>query len=147
MQYPITHTCGHTITHQLYGKGSERESRAAWLERQPCLQCKRDAELNAALNANQEAGLPALTGSEKQIAWAEQIRAKVITEFTGRFDRALARATDPAVAEQIAARRTAVFGWFAEQTDSRYWIDSRFETADERIAVVAKALMARGVSL
>jgi hypothetical protein len=75
-KYYITHSCGHEATHDLLDPINGRESRAAWLEKQPCMDCKRAAENAAAKEAN--AGLPALEGNEKQIAWAESIRAKKI---------------------------------------------------------------------
>lgn len=89
-QYPIAHVCGHTRTVQIYGRSSQRESRARWLAESPCDSCRqnerdreraeqseRDAE------ANRAAGLPALAGSPKQVAWAETIRS----EQLGMLDR------------------------------------------------------------
>ncbi len=70
--------CGASVT--IVGRNrSEADRKAKWHEAQGhiCQECenKRRAEENdkAAL-ANKELGLPALTGSEKQTAWAETIR-------------------------------------------------------------------------
>jgi len=43
-----------------------------------CLKRQREAEAAKAAEANAEAGLPALQGTEKQIAWAERIRAEIL---------------------------------------------------------------------
>jgi len=74
----ITRSCGHVETHSLYGKQSLRDWKVARLESEPCLKCRN----GAAAVANQSAGLPALTGSEKQIAWAESIRAAALPRIS-----------------------------------------------------------------
>lgn len=77
-KYTVTHTCGHTQDVNLFGKNTERDRRIAWLETQPCPECKRMQELE---NAKEQAsGLPELTGSERQIEWAMVIRQKWIDE-------------------------------------------------------------------
>lgn len=72
----ITYSCGHTGEVQVTGKRADRESKKAWHERQKCKECWRVAQSKHAAQMNAEAGLPSLTGSEKQIAWAESLRAK-----------------------------------------------------------------------
>jgi len=71
----------------LAGSGKEATSRAEFLQKRGdlCDECKKKELANeqaikaaAATDANRAAGLPTLTGSAKQIAWAEQIRAKTI---------------------------------------------------------------------
>ena len=76
--YKITHSCGHTVEHQIYGTNvhGEREKKAAWLESRLCYDCYKQAEAEKAAKASEDANLPELTGSEKQIAWATDIRAK-----------------------------------------------------------------------
>lgn len=137
MQWTVKHACGHVVTHQIYGGTKNGQARSAWLATQPCLQCKRDAELNAALNANAAAGLPALTGSERQIAWAEQIRHELIPaverQILGSLEK-LARATTKHAADQaiydacIAAMRAAVtaeLDALRRRAEARWWIDHR----------------------
>lgn len=81
MKYEIKHSCGHVETVQLIGKGSDRERRIAWLESQPCPECRRAAEAEHAQKVAEEYALPDLVGSEKQIAWANKIRANVISRY------------------------------------------------------------------
>lgn len=77
-KYEINHTCGHTETVQLYGNHTERERKIEWLESQECPACRRKKELEEAEKINSGLELPELEGSEKQIAWATTIRAKIV---------------------------------------------------------------------
>ena len=70
----IEYACGHTEQQQMYGKNSERDRRAAAMGRDDCPACRRAAADKAATDQ----GLPQLTGSDKQIAWATDIRARAL---------------------------------------------------------------------
>jgi hypothetical protein len=77
-KYQITHSCGHTSTAQLYGNKRDRQWRIEKLENGICSECfeqQRIEENKKAAEQNALDGLPELTGSEKQILWAEKIRA------------------------------------------------------------------------
>jgi hypothetical protein len=78
-----TDGCKETVL--FVGVGSAGASRVKWLNgKKPCDTCKKsayDAENTKAAEENQGAGLPALVGSEKQVAWAETIRAKRIAKM------------------------------------------------------------------
>jgi hypothetical protein len=73
-QYP-THACGHQgERYQAYGKMELRERQRVAIERQECPACRKwQAEQHASA-----AGLPILVGSDKQIAWASDIRARAL---------------------------------------------------------------------
>jgi len=137
-QWNITHTCGHDETHQLYGPGKDREQRAKWLETILCSDCyrndkqaQREQSQQIAAENNAESGLPALEGSEKQIKWAETIRASVKSEM------------DKCVAELVATEprndsETQTKAWALEdakiilkQKRAAYWIDNRFLHAQD----------------
>ena len=77
-QYNIHHTCGHEETVQIYGTNvhGERQRKAEWLESKPCRDCEREAMREANL-----AGAAELEGSEKQVNWANDLRAKAIGEI------------------------------------------------------------------
>ncbi|MBW7903136.1 MAG: hypothetical protein H3C26_16785 [Rhodocyclaceae bacterium] len=70
--------CGNSVV--VVGRNrSEADRRAAWhqAQRHICADCEaknRATQSSAAAAINTEAGLPALTGSERQVAWAETIR-------------------------------------------------------------------------
>lgn len=83
--YTVTcEECGCKYEVQLFGKMDSRE----WnLEHDThiCGNCTvklRAKQNEVAAKANAEAGLPALTGTPKQIAWAESIRAKMLEHLT-----------------------------------------------------------------
>jgi hypothetical protein len=121
-KYEITRNCGHTETHQITGNSRDREWRIKWLERHDCGACfgaKRveasKAEGAAALVAlgDTASKLPTLTGSEKQVTWATQIRAKVFTwlasDEAGRAMNGL-----DAVARFALTQVTAA-GWYCDR--------------------------------
>ncbi|MBQ3349521.1 MAG: hypothetical protein IJG38_03925 [Thermoguttaceae bacterium] len=80
-QYQVEHSCGCVKTYQLYGPTKERHSRIAWLETQECPDCRRERENAENAKKAEEAGRPELTGSEKQVAWANTIREKAVHEL------------------------------------------------------------------
>lgn len=77
-KYTVTHTCGHEVEYQLYGKHTERDRKIEWLSGQECPECRRKAEEEAAKEATAGIELPELEGSEKQVKWANVIRANFI---------------------------------------------------------------------
>lgn len=72
MKYDILHSCGHVTTVQLYGKAELREKKRQSLEKEICEECfeKIQAEKDKAK------GYLPLTGSTKQINWANKLRRK-----------------------------------------------------------------------
>lgn len=121
MKYIVNHTCGHTTEIDLVGKTTERERRLAWLATQPCMDCKRAAEAAKAQATAEAAGLPALTGSDKQIAWAETIRAKALAAI----DEITAKCGESAKVPEALA----IVDWVRGQSESRWWIDHRDDGA------------------
>lgn len=109
-KYTITHACGHTEEVSLFGKHSERERKIAYLESIDCRACWDAAQAAQA----KEAGLPDLTGSPKQIAWANGIRNRILAEAAHCIE------THPDWPD--------VDKWLAElkkETSARWWIDHR----------------------
>lgn len=82
-KYYATYNCGHGEMIELFGKEKERERKLEWLESCLCPEClaqQQAEEQKQLLNVLTKKGieLPALTGSEKQIKWAETIRASKV---------------------------------------------------------------------
>lgn len=103
-KYDVTYTCGHTETVELFGKTSERERKIAWMEQNcVCPSCYKEKQQAEAETFD----LPELTGTPKQISWAETLRNKVFRELN-----------EEAPAEFV--------DWLKGQTESRFWIDNRF---------------------
>lgn len=119
----ITHSCGHEARHQLYGKRADRERKAAWLAENPCTECwkaeqeaKRAEENARASEKAQELGLPELTGSPKQIAWATTIRQKAMETLTNDLKKIQQpeRPCEAMAIDIVALEKSA--GW---------WIDNK----------------------
>ncbi len=109
-KYVITHVCGHTEEVNLFGKHADRERKIKYLESIDCRACW-DAEQAAKAR---EAGLPELTGSPKQIAWANGIRNRILAEA----DSCIKVHPDwPNTAEWLTGLK--------QETQSRWWIDHR----------------------
>lgn len=81
-QYNIHHTCGHEETVQIYGTNvhGERTSKAEWLESKPCRDCERKEMRDENLT-----GAAELEGSEKQVNWANDLRAKAIGDIKAKL--------------------------------------------------------------
>ena len=80
-KYEITHCCGHVRTYNLFGKTDDRNRKIEWLESQPCPDCKREEENAESAKKAAAENRPVLTGSEKQVAWANTLREEVISEI------------------------------------------------------------------
>lgn len=113
----ITHTCGHITRENLVGPMADRARRAEWLAAQPCTECKRAAELDAA--RAQTADMIMLTGSEKQVAWATTIRAAAIAAV----DTLLAGAA-------LNANQQAAIDALRGQASAKFWIDNRVNSGN-----------------
>lgn len=146
-QYSVTYSCGHTSTKQLFGKETDRQRYIAWAaDRGVCTDC-------AAVNASQavealetEHGLPPMTGSEKQIAWARTIRATKITDLLADYERTIAayeRVNGPMTIDVRAKgddNLNAVMQVIATTTEARWWIDRRDETAKAIAGAIFKEI-------
>lgn len=131
----ITYACGHTEEQQLYGKMDSRERTVAAAAGHDCPACR------AAKSATQDAAnnLPTLVGSEKQIGWASECRAKLLplldaeaargTGLLARIEAGDFPGNPPA--EKIAAARAEIETGLAKitkiktTTKAGYWIDNR----------------------
>ena len=109
---------------------------------------------NADLAArNADAGLPALTGSPKQIAWAESIRADRLDKVRQSLDKAMdsvVRVLSGYDGASIIADHKALYAevtaHIAAKADARWWIDHRqtdgcnlFREAVREMGLVDKA--------
>ncbi|MFF5265469.1 hypothetical protein ACFY4C_41880 [Actinomadura viridis] len=127
MKVRIEHLCGHTATADITGPNThdQRDRKADSLASQPCPDCsraERDAarqqQAKAAAATATEHGWPPLTGSEKQVAWAEQLRAAAIAEMGERLTARL----DPDTAQRAHDCWTDAA---LRRTDASWWIDHR----------------------
>lgn len=86
-KYDVTYSCGHSATVELFGKNADRESKLKWMaEKGLCPECykaflrQEDKEAAEEVLSESKLTLPALTGTEKQIAYAEELRNRYIRD-------------------------------------------------------------------
>lgn len=132
-KYDVTYSCGHNGTVQLFGKESERATKISWFENSGmCPDCYRAKQEQKIVSAN--ANLPALTGSEKQIAWALRIRAE-------RYQKIMEQALYAAKKIQMAEAK------FEAQHDAfvaQYGSEEAAGAAFEKLSTPFRAAMALG---
>lgn len=80
--------------------------------------------------------LPALTGSEKQIAWATEIR----TDRLAAVDRVIAETTTPHILE----RRIGERAYLRNVTDAGWWIDRRNNIDLQLLQQATREMKAKG---
>ena len=123
MKYEVKMSCGHVETVELFGKAADRERKIAWLEKngicEECKKAEREAADRAAAESAKENGWAELKGSEKQIAWAESIRAEKMAEMKKM----------PAANDQTKAIKEKIVETMAGINEARWWIDSRNDAA------------------
>lgn len=137
-------SCNETYDVKLYGRQSDRQWRLDtwdWTCDQ-CRQRQREETNQAAAAANQADGLPPLTGSEKQISWAESIRKEIIEKVADQVGRLVVQVRDTVAnsrehadqlagrygfesAEQVIEKALAVEEVLAANTSASWWIDHR----------------------
>ena len=155
-KYTITRRCGHDEVHNIGGPVEERDGKAEWLESGLCRRCwaKEQAEARQAANviaaaANKCNGLPALSGSTKQVEWAETIRAEKLKEIDTHYAQMLEKWASmdltTSQTEQIERGKVMFAAGLAalkSQTRAAWWIDNKGrpgrlivkEVADEKAA-------------
>jgi hypothetical protein len=121
MKREVTYHCGHSETRSFSGRHSARDAYIEKLSREDCPACR----AAQAKTRSAAAGLPTLTGSDKQIAWAEQIRQQAVTAFAEAQSVIEAAAPDAdsrqRALDTLATIRTRTMG----TTDAGIWIDIR----------------------
>lgn len=137
--YTITFSCGHCETRQMYGPVAQRERYVAWAADQgQCKACQAADKADEVKAVEDEAGLPEMTGSVKQIAWARKIRAEKVGEIVTYIDTM--RAKVPADKTEIYEQRVAlVMTGLAGKTSASWWIDSRDMGRDRLMQVAFEA--------
>lgn len=88
MKYEVTYACGHMEEVRLYGAVRDRDRKLEWLKTQLCHDCykkkvaaERAEKAAEAAKEAKENGLPALTGTPKQVEWALRIRKSFLDKL------------------------------------------------------------------
>ncbi|NLZ19353.1 MAG: hypothetical protein GXY24_03680 [Bacteroidales bacterium] len=144
--------CNKSYTVQLYGPGRDREYKLNnwdWTC-DACREKQRQEENAKAAAENAAAGLPALTGTEKQIAWAETLRVErlgvIRKALAGEYDYSYMSAfwgnsigyTDEKCLQPEDPRTAHAIEVLRRQASARWWIDQR----ETKVGIVLTALFA-----
>lgn len=117
----ITHACGHAIEML-----NDNPARRAKIEASICIACvTAQAERDAAATIAQYATLPALVGSDKQVVWAESLRAEAMTLLNAALVDAYRRSGSRANPAEVRAAIDAEIARVFAETSAARWIDTR----------------------
>lgn len=136
--YYGTYSCGHEGRVGINGPTKDRQRKADLRFSGLCPECykkeqeeKRAKENAEAAEKSAEMELPELTGTEKQVSWANNIRLKIIenlTEYLNKLEKYMVKnGLEFAPNTEITIEELHnAFDWFMiSKTEARYWIDIR----------------------
>lgn len=139
MKFEIVHSCGHVENVTMFGPMKERYAKVERMESEPCAHCRAEA----ATKRDAERGLVALEGSDKQVAWASDIRFRLVNDIDGiamYADAETKKAAEKAV-EAVNCRDGAA--WWIENgprmTARELVADAAKHVADEETAEDAES--------
>lgn len=133
-RYTISYACGHSGEINLIGPHRYRESRIAYLEHGECFECYKQHSTQAAQEQAEALELPALVGSEKQIAWAEKLRIVKLNEIEAAIER---HENDKKYRQILMAVEH-----IGNETSAKQWIEWRYDSPEYIITRVLKSLLA-----
>ena len=116
-KYDVKFSCGHEGTVELFGKSADRERKIAYFEKHGvCSECYKMQQAAAVAEKTAAWELPELTGTPKQIAWAERIRAEVFDKYGAHMQADKSEKTQ------------AFMSFLMAQSSAKYWIDRQDAT-------------------
>ena len=126
----ITYSCGHEGEIEVYGKADKRNYIVSMKERDLCPECYKKQQQEITIKETKESGFPELSGSEKQIDWANQIRIKAFKEFSDKERNArqlkllklIKRVPEETTTETIEKE---IKNYFETTTEAKEYIDNR----------------------
>lgn len=136
----VRFACGHEYNVTTYGKTSEdRQAYADRLSVDVCKECKRQKAYEEAAARAAELGFPALSGGEKKVRWAEQIRLYMYDSIIAFANDAWSKVAPEKKEEQLASYQEVlddVERYFRRRRPAEFWIDIK----DMHVANFAKML-------
>lgn len=155
-KYDITYGCGHSATVRLTGKHSERDVALHRMEQQDCPECYgarrlREAKAAGATARERARLLPVLLaqldGSDKQVAWAEDIRAQAICAVLDLDGEMAARAavhgsaTDAVLHFWSIIELLRILTAMTMERSAKRWIDFRAYVASNPRRIITRAAL------
>jgi len=120
MKYTVKRSCGHEERIALFGSYTSRESQLKYEASKLCKACYIEEKRREEKALTQELGLPELTGTEKQVAWANSIRLEWINRVFTKLDNWKERGTSETDIERC---RRAVLAAASTKTQAAWWIE------------------------
>lgn len=138
-KYTGEFACGHEEVINLYGSHAERERKIAYYqEHGKCSECyKAEKKAEKETESSKIEDMPELQGSEKQVAWANDIRNKMAAEVVEYIESktktniktfAAAFAAFDEGQKALAVRNSEVIAKYATlitETSAKYYIENR----------------------
>lgn len=120
--HEITHTCGHTTMLRLHRTERWRIDRES---DQPCFECVKQQRFILARAEAIMMGLPELTGTPKQIAWATTIRGNLQSTLADTIADILYKCSGDSEAKSKvhAILEEHALHYLRLHTTARWWID------------------------
>lgn len=129
MKYYGTYSCGHSGEIDIIGPTKDRGWKQEREFEKLCPECRalrrkkmNDEENKKAMDASIEKGLPILSGSEKQIAWATTIRYKFVDMILSNPNTVVMVGYAYVLTEQWKKAFNSIV---AEETAASFWINNR----------------------
>ncbi|GIV50567.1 MAG: hypothetical protein KatS3mg038_1088 [Candidatus Kapaibacterium sp.] len=144
MLIQVTRSCGHQEWVRSKAPLYQRDNVIARESRKMCAECYTAQRAAQAQQVAQELSLPQLTGSDKQIAWASDIRQQMLVataDLRAQAEKAVEhperdpQGTAPvvlAVHNEIINTRTEASWWIDNRNTN--WVQLAFDLAKQRIA-------------
>jgi len=146
-KWNVTRECGHEEEIQIYGPGKDRESKAEYEATKLCgtcyqakIQADRKAESEQAAEQSKATGLPALQGSDKQVAWAESVRAEYLAGVV-KAEQLLAANFGARGAAEAAKALPEIRKQAESRTSAHEWIERRDRTAGADLRDAVRAML------
>jgi len=138
MKCTIKHACGHMTVVQLYGSAKERERKEKWLSQQVCIECRRRGQQLEAQAVTRECSLPDFEqGTEKQKAWALQIRAEWLRRMCDGASR---------YGNKVDVVKAALIEAASSQKSAIWWVNNRTNLNAALAPAYEEALRRRGIA-
>lgn len=132
--YRAVHACGHEVNVEVRGRTADVEQRLVDIAQTECADCKRAHEDERLRQQEMALGLgelPALSGSDKQVSWARQLRMTMAASAARELRKiAESEGLDDTQRDLLL---TASLTWICAHTESPWYIARKNEASPTRM--------------
>ena len=131
MKYDVTYKCGHSGVLDLGGKTKDREWKVEQAQYNLCPDCYRAAKQREMEEELAKYDLPELTGTERQVKWATDIRFKFAHEANRIMNEDRYKNNSEFIEKYEKTYKSVV----DVETTSKWWIENRDKFVGDKHAV------------